>query len=75
MSHIYSMHNRVPVVLNPEYEYRLANLEPRRHISTYMVLMPKIELYFYSLKKAINYTKDRRRINGQRRRGYRKCGF
>lgn len=72
---MFSAHNRVPVVLNPEYEYRFRNLEPRRHIPPFMVMMPNVELYFHSLKAAINYTKDSRRIHGQRRRGYRKVGF
>lgn len=71
MRTVFYCRNRVLVAMNPEYEYRLRNLEPRRHIPAFIVYMPKIERYFFSLKRAIRYTKDKRRINGERRRGAR----
>lgn len=65
-------YNNAPVILNPAWEYHeqyqhRANY-PRNKEPKYMALMPSIEVYFSSLKAAINYTKDHRRINGQRRR-------
>lgn len=72
---VIAMHNRVPVVLNPAWEYHEQYQHrpnyPRNKEPKYMIMMPKIEIYTNDLRAAIFHTKDRRRINGQRRRGAR----
>jgi hypothetical protein len=73
---MFSFHNRVAVVLNPAWEYHEQFQHrpkyPRNTEPKYMIKMPSIEVYANSLKAAVNYTKDGRRIRGQRRRGARR---
>jgi hypothetical protein len=73
MNDILAMRHRVPIVINPAWQYheqfQYRKNYPRNKEPKYMVMMPKVEVYFNSLQEAQNYIKDSRRIRGQRRRG------
>lgn len=71
--------NGVAITVNPawlyheQYQYREAY--PRNEEPQWRIHMPSIELYSNDLRAAKFYIKDRRRINGQRRRGARRSGL